>query len=179
MAATKRTSTLRRFLNEMDADALRDELERIVDKFPEVKKFYLADLSGDTNGIVNTARKQVESCFKYSNGNFRRARSSKLNTIQRDFERISVFREDVLALLYFRLEHTAPYLNHFQPTVSPMLDATVRIFERVSEMSKDLQISEKYRPLLEGLILQFDDQQIRQQLETVFAEQFEDDGEAS
>lgn len=171
MPTAKRT-TLRRYLSQMDAEALREELERIVEKFPEVKKFYLADLSGDTSSIVAAAKTQIERCFKTSTGKWRRARSSKLNAVVRDFEKISVFKEDVLALHFFRLAQTAPYLNHLRPATSPLLDATVRVFEQVCVQSKDLQIAEKYRPLLRELIPQFDDRQLRRQLQAVFETQF-------
>lgn len=172
--AAKRTPTLRKYLAELDAEALREELERLVEKFPEVKKFYLADLSGDTGSIVQAARKQIERSFKTSTGKWRRARSSKLNAIQRDFEKISVYQEDVLALLVFRLEQTAPYLNHFKPTTSPMLPATVRVFERACELSQDLQVSERYRSELKALIPRFDDQYLRRDLQNVFDAQFPD-----
>lgn len=171
MPIPKRTS-LRKHLAEMDAETLREELERIVEKFPEVKKFYLADLSGDTSGIVNAAKTSIERCFKTSTGKWRRARSSKLNAVVRDFEKISVFREDVLALLYFRLEETAPYLNHFRPSVSPLLDATVRVFEQVCGKSKDYQLDEKYQPLLLDLISRFDDSQLRKDLKAVYEDYF-------
>lgn len=171
-ASAKRNTSLRKHLAEMDAETLREEMERILERFPEVKRFYLADLSGDTSTIVNTAKNQIERCFKTSTGKWRRARSSKLNAVVRDFEKISVFREDVLALLAFRLEETAPYLNHFRPTMSPLLDATVRIFEQVCEKSIDYQLDEKYRPLLEALIVRFDDSQLRRQLHTVFMAYF-------
>ncbi|RYD52594.1 MAG: hypothetical protein EOP52_00135 [Sphingobacteriales bacterium] len=172
--AAKRTPTLRKYLAEMDAEALREELERLVAKFPEVKKFYLADLSGDTSSMVQAAQKQIARSFQTSTGKWRRARSSKLNSIQRDFEAISVYKEDILALLFFRLEHTAPYLNHFKPTTSPMLAATVRIFERACELSQALLVTEKYQPLLKALIPRFDDQYLRRDLKEVFDAQFPD-----
>ena len=180
--ATPRVSQIRKYLKELDAESLMSEIERILERFPEAKKFYLADLSGDTKAIVKTARLHIERCFKTSTGKWRRARSSKLNAIVRDFERVSVFGEDLLDLHLFRLERTAAYLNHYKPSESPLIASSARTFEAACALTKDLQQEEKYKSQLVVLISKFDDKHIRRQLDAIFYSHFkttetEEDGE--
>jgi hypothetical protein len=178
--AAPRVSQIRKYLKELDAESLMSEMERILERFPEAKKFYLADLSGDTKAIVKTARTQIERCFKTSTGKWRRARSSKLNSIIRDFERVSVFGEDLLDLHLFRLEHTTAYLNEFKPSESPLIASSMRTFESACTLAKDLQLEEKYKPHLVLLISRFDDRHIRRQLDAIFYSHFRtEDGTAA
>ena len=170
--ATPRTSQIRKYLKELDAESLVSEIERILDRFPEAKKFYLADLSGDTKAIVKSARTQIERCFKTSTGKWRRARSSKLNGIVRDFERVSVFKEDLLDLHLFRLEETAQYLNEFQIAESPLVASSLRTFESACALTQDLQVGEKYKPQLVWIISRFDDKHLRRQLDALFYSYF-------
>ncbi len=173
MPAPKRTPALRKHLQGLDREALQDELERLAERFPQVKKFLLADLSGDTAAIVAAARIQLERCFKTSTGKWRRARSSKLNSILREFETISVFEEDVLDLLVYRLALTAPWLNEFRPPASPLIQSSIRTFERACELARSLQVKEKYGPQLRALVPRFDDRQLREALESVLVRNFD------
>ncbi len=170
--ATQRVSQIRKYLKELDADSLISEIERILERFPEAKQFYLADLSGDTTAIVKKARTQIARCFKTSTGKWRRPRSSKLNGIVRDFERVSVFGEDLLDLHLFRLEETAGYLNEFQIAESPLVASSARTFESACELTKELQVGEKYKPQLVWTISRFDDKHLRRQLDAIFYSYF-------
>ncbi len=177
--ATPRTSQIRKYLKELDAESLMSEIERILERFPEAKKFYLADLSGDTKALVKSARTAIERCFKTSTGKWRRARSSKLNAIIRDFERVSVFGEDLLDLMLFRLEETAAYLNEFQYAESPLVASSIRTFEAACVLAKDLQGEEKYIPQLVWIISRFDYKEIRRQLDAIFYDHFRNEDAGS
>jgi hypothetical protein len=172
MSVPKRTPALRKHLQELDREALLEELERLADRFPQVKKFLLADLSGDTSSIVQAARTQIERCFKTTSGKWRRPKASKLNAILRDFEAISVFEEDVLELLIMRLEQSAYYLNEFQMATSPIIPSSVRVFDRACELAVSLQLEEKYSGKLEWIISRFDDRQMRDEVDPIFRRHF-------
>ncbi len=150
--ATPRVSQIRKYLKELDAESLMSEIERILERFPEAKKFYLADLSGDTKAIVKTARTQIERCFKGTTGKWKKPRSSKLNAIIRDFERVSVFREDVLELQLYRLEKTVEFFNGSDFSTDALETSTKRAFDALCMLMKDLQLVEKYQPKIEEIL---------------------------
>lgn len=171
MAVPKRTP-LRKYLAEMDAEALREEIERIVEKFPEVKKFYLADLSGDTSKLLSNAKAQLDQAFRYKNGNWRCPKASKLNSIIRDFERISVFREDVLELLFYRISLSVDYTRlskEYRYNSNLAFEkSTLVALNKLCKMAKDYQAMDKYLPLLDELQIQVQGQSFQRE----FAETF-------
>ncbi len=159
MSAPKRVS-LRKYLSELDAEALREEIERIVERFPEVKKFYLADLSGDTSKLLGSAKTQLDKAFRDKNGNWRCPKASKLNEIVRDFEKVSVFREDVLELLLYRIRLSVDFTllsEEYRYMSFPAFENSMLVaLGRLCKLAKDYQALDKYLPQLEEMQLQLE-----------------------
>lgn len=167
-----RRSAFRKYLEEMDKESLIEEIERIMDKFEEVRKFYMADLSGDPVPLIRSAHTQLERAFRFSNGQYRNPKASKLNRIIKDFEKVSLFREDVLELLLKRLELSVGYINHHRLSTGAFLQSAGLSFRKACTMTKDLQAEEKYRPVLLSLYASLKDRELREQWEAIFEELF-------
>lgn len=174
MPPAPRRSALRKYLEEMDKESLIEEIERIVDKFDEVKQFYLADLSGDPSSIIRSAKTQLERAFRYTNGQYRNPKASKLNKIIRDFEKISLFREDVLDLLLLRLDLSVDYLNLRALSNGAFWNSAQIAFRKACTLTTDLQATEKYLPQLQKLPTRLKDRETRETWVAILKDIFDD-----
>lgn len=174
MSRSPRRSALRKYLEEMDKESLIEEIERIVDKFDEVKQFYLADLSGDPSSIIRSAKTQMERAFRYTNGQYRNPKASKLNKIVRDFEKISLFREDVLDLLLLRLELSVDYLNLRALNNGAFWNSAQIALRKACTLTSELQAEEKYLPLLKKQAARLKDRETRKAWMDILSDIFGD-----
>ena len=140
----KKTSILK-FLNELEKEELIEEIEKLCTKFDVVKKYFEIELSGDASRYVETAKKDIHKQFYFSNGNPRnRPKASKLNAILKEFERVSIYKGDVIELLLHRIEQTMTYADNVGGVSDALFASTNLAIERVIDLIEQEGMEEKY-----------------------------------
>ncbi len=138
--------SLTRFLSELEKEELIEEIEKLCAKFDVVKKYFEIELSGDTTRFVTNAKKEIGKQFYFSNGNARtNPKASRLNLIIKEFERISIYKDDVIELLLHRIEQTIAYAKDVRNISEALYASTLLAIERANELIAAENTEEKYK----------------------------------
>lgn len=140
----KKTSLLK-FLNELEKEELITEIEKLCLKFDVVKKYFEIELSGDATRYVMAAKKEIDRQFYFTNGGLRgNPKASKLNAILKEFERVSIYKDDVIDLLLYRIEQTMKYAKDARNISEALYASTMIAKSRVLQLIQDEGTEEKY-----------------------------------
>jgi hypothetical protein len=140
----KKTSLLK-FLNELEKEELVEEIEKLCAKFDVVKKYFEIELSGDTTRYVTAAKKEIARQFYFTNGNARsNPKASRLNAIVKEFEQVSIYKEDIIELLVCRIEQTMAYAKDVRHVPEALYSSTMIAIARVMQLITDEGLQEKF-----------------------------------
>jgi|GEM_PF-5220206 hypothetical protein len=141
----KRKSNLTKLLQELTKEELIDEIEKICDKFEVVKDYFQIDLTGDTSAYVEQVRKKIAGQFHTAKGKRRNPKASRLNKIITDFEIISIYKEDIISLLLYRVAETGLFADKYDYLLPALLQSNIRAFARACTMIDAEGAQEKYK----------------------------------
>ncbi len=141
----KKKSNLNKLLQELTKEELIAEIEKICDKFEVVKDYFQIDLTGDTAAYVAQTRKKIEGQFHTSKGKKRNPKASRLNKIITDFEVISIYKEDIITLLLFRVAETGKFIARYDYTLPALLQSNIRAFARACSLIETEGLQERYK----------------------------------
>jgi len=137
--------SLLKFLNELEKEELIEEIEKLCTKFDVVKKYFEIELSGDATRYVTSAKKEIGKQFYFSNGNPRtNPKASKLNAIIKEFERVSIYKADVIELLLYRIEQTIAYAKDVRNISEALYSSTMIAIDRVLQLIEAEGAEAKY-----------------------------------
>ncbi len=140
-----RKTSLLKFINELEKEELIAEIEKLCQKFDVVKKYFEIELSGDATRYVTAAKKEIDRQFYFTNGNLRgNPKASKLNSILKEFERVSIYKEDMIDLLLYRIEQTIKYAKDARNVSEALYASTMIVKTRVQQLIQDEGAEEKY-----------------------------------
>lgn len=140
----KKTSLLK-FLNELEKEELIEEIEKLCTKFDIVKKYFEIELSGDATRFVTNAKKEINKQFYFSNGNLRgNPKASRLNGIIKEFEKVSIYKEDMIDLMIYRIEQTFAYAKDNRNVSEALYSSTMIVMNRVLQLMEDEGVAEKF-----------------------------------
>jgi hypothetical protein len=139
----KRKSNLLKMLEELDKEDLIAEIEKLCLKFDVVKNYFEVELSGDASKQLDKAKKEVDKQLYTSAGKPRNPKASRLNKIVRDFEQISIYKEDVIILMVHRIEQTVKFANKYGVN-DALYQSTNRVITKVMELVEAEGLEEKY-----------------------------------
>ncbi|XZF13313.1 DUF6155 family protein [Chitinophagaceae bacterium MMS25-I14] len=141
----RKKTSLNLLLQELTKEELIEEIEKICDRFEIVKDYFRIDLTGDTAPYVEAAKKKITGQFHTSRGNPRRPKASRLNKIISDFEILSIYSEDIIQLLLFRVTTTVDFIRKYNYQQPALLQSNLRAFARACDMIASEHLQEKYR----------------------------------
>jgi len=129
----KKTSLLK-FLNELEKEELIEEIEKLCAKFEIVKKYFEIELSGDATRFVVNAKKEIHKQFYFSGGGLRgNPKASRLNAILKEFEKVSIYKEDIIDLLLYRIEETFAYAKDNRNISEALYSSTMIAHDRLPQ----------------------------------------------
>jgi len=131
-------------LEELNKEELIAEIEKICTKFEVVKQYFEIELSGDAGKYLQKAKKDIDKQFFTSAGASRNAKASRLNTITKAFEQISIYKEDVIELILYRIEQTIKHKAKRGELTDALHQSTIRVMARVQAMIAAEGLEEKY-----------------------------------
>src|ERR1044072_3024068 len=97
----RKKADLGKFLKELDREELAEEIKKLYEKFEAVRTYYQIDLTGDITPYLEAAKKKITGIFYLKGGKARRPKASRLNAVIRDFEQLSIYKEDLVDLILF------------------------------------------------------------------------------
>lgn len=103
MASITQTQ-LKRHLQELSEDELRQEILRLYSNIPLVKEFYQLELNPDVNSLVQDYKKKIHRYYFPKGRSIKRPKAAKMRELIRNFQRISPFPFDVADLLLYQAE---------------------------------------------------------------------------
>lgn len=138
-------TTLLKYLNQLEKEDLIAEIEKLCQKFEVVKKYFDIEVNGDTSRYVNAAKREIERQFVTATGSLRRnPKASNLNAIIKDFERLSIYKEDVIELMIFRVEQTMDYAKSARNISEALFSSTTTVIGRVKQQIADEQLGDRF-----------------------------------
>ena len=147
-----RKNNLSRVLQELDKEQLIEEIEKLCNKFDIVKTYFDIEFSGDASRYLQSAQKEIERQFRTAKGELRNnPKASKLNKIVREFERISIYKDDVIDLMLYRIEQTYAYARAKGDVYEALFQSTERVRVAVMALIDKEDAAGKYGDRLKRL----------------------------
>ncbi|WP_017729979.1 DUF6155 family protein [Nafulsella turpanensis] len=95
---------LKRHLQELSEEELREEIIRLYQNVPLVKEYFQLELSQDSAALVSTYKQKIQRYYFPKGKSLKRPKAAKMRELIRDFQRISSFPYDVADLLLYQTE---------------------------------------------------------------------------
>jgi hypothetical protein len=97
-----------KFIKTLDEDSLAKELQKLYNKFPEIKKYYQMELSPTTDKVVNEYKVKLRKEY-FRPTSLGRGKSSVSRKLIAGFKKIAIHQSDVIELWVYRTELMAEY----------------------------------------------------------------------
>lgn len=95
---------LKKHLQELSEEELREEMIRLYQRFPLVKEYFQLELSQDSTTLVSVYKQKIQRYYFPKGKSVKRPKAAKMRELIRDFQRISTFPYDVADLLLYQAE---------------------------------------------------------------------------
>jgi len=96
---------LKKYLSSLNNEELHSEIVKLFEKFDQVKHYYTAELSNDTQELLSKYKLRIEKEFqRASTRSSNSYRITEINNIIKEFEKVSVFSIDIIELKLYRIE---------------------------------------------------------------------------
>jgi len=94
---------LLKHLNKSDKDDIISEVITLFDKFKNVKEFYQAELSQDSNPALEKYKKKIAKAYSLPNPK-ERSTNINLNKLINEFKKICIYDRELADLMLYRVE---------------------------------------------------------------------------
>jgi hypothetical protein len=135
--AKSKISDLKKILDEMSEDELKQEILKLYNKLPQVKDFYNQDLmtEEERQEVLNKYKAKIFSEFWTSKGNPKgMINNTSIKSIVVDYEKICLFTFDLIDLLIYRVEITTEYAEQFGGMAEPNYNASITTFKKAIKL---------------------------------------------
>jgi len=106
---------LKKFITTLSNEELQGEIIKLFEKFDQVKHFYTAELSNDTQALLSKYKQKIEKEFqRASTRSSNSYRITEINNIIKEFEKVSVFSIDIIELKLYRVELAIKLVKDFR-----------------------------------------------------------------
>lgn len=130
---------LKRYLQDLSEEELRQEILRLYGSIPLVKEFYQLELSPDVNSLAQDYKRKIHRYYFPKGRNIKRPKAAKMRELIRNFQRISPFPFDVADLLLYQIECMVDFSKE-NGYISKSFQQTIvsRYKEALSIISKEM-----------------------------------------
>ena len=105
---------LKKYTATLNKEELEKELMVLYEKFDQVKNYYAAELSNDTQEVLGLYKLRIDKEFqRASSRSLNSYRTTEINYIIKEFEKISVFSQDIADLKLYRIEKAVDFINTY------------------------------------------------------------------
>lgn len=138
--AKSKVSDLKKILDEMTEEELKQEILKLYNKLPQVKDFYNQDLMTEEERqvVLKGYKDKIHKQFWTSGGNPRgMINNTTIKGIVTDYEKIALFPYDVIDLMIYRVEVATDMAEQFGGMADSNYNASITAFKKVMKMMKD------------------------------------------
>lgn len=123
---------LKKFLEELNEEELRNEIKQLYQRFPIVKEYYQLELSTDSTAVVDDYKNKIRRYYFPTNRNIKKPKAAKMRELISQFKKVAPFPHDVIDLLLYQVETMMDFTEEkgyvtagfYQTMVSRYKDAT-------------------------------------------------------
>ena len=123
-----------KYINHLEEEGLREELQRLYTRFPVLKEYYQMEL-GDAKRVVDKYKVNLRKSFFPARGRGKRGRSQSRKIIKK-FAAISIHPKDLVELHFYRAELMAEYIAARRIDSEAYHDSTVKAFADAAAMAE-------------------------------------------
>ncbi len=140
-------STFIKYIQSLNEEELKHELENLYAFSPDVKQFYIMELGSekDRQRIYNNIKKDIES--KYVTRSLRRPRKpriSKIRAILRNLERQKSFTYELGEVFLFNVECATKYVKAHWIITDPIRNIIFETYEKACLYIRDALMEDTY-----------------------------------
>lgn len=131
---------LKKLLEEMSEDELKQEILKLYNKFPQVKDFYNQDLMTEEERqiVLKGYKEKIYKQFWTSGGNPKgMINNTTIKGVISDYEKIALFPYDVIDLLIYRVEVATDLADQFGGMADSNYNASITAFKKAMKLIKD------------------------------------------
>ena len=140
--ASKRDLT--KYLNALSKEELIKEVEKLYQKFKEVKSFYDIELSGYTAAIVQKVKDKIKKEYMPDSG-FGKASSSEIKKVIIEFTKVSIYPRDLIDIILYRVEMAIEFTNAYGDIDIPFYNSAVNAFHKALELIQKEMLEEEFK----------------------------------
>ena len=140
--ASKRDLT--KYLNDLSKEDLIKEVEKLYQKFGDVKTFYDIELSGDTAAIVQKVKDKLKKEYMPDRG-FGKARSSEAKKVISEFAKVSIYPRDLIDVILYRVEMAIEFTKTYGDIDMPFYDSAINAFYKAVELIQKEMLEEEFK----------------------------------
>jgi hypothetical protein len=138
--AKSKIADLKKILQEMSEEELKQEILKLYNKLPQVKDFYNQDLMSEEERqvVLKGYKDKIYKQFWTSGGNPRgMINNTTIRGVISDYEKIALFPYDVVDLLIYRVEVATDIANQFGGMAESNYNASVTAFKKAMKLIRD------------------------------------------
>jgi len=138
--AKSKISDLKKILDEMSEDELKQEILKLYNRLPQVKDFYNQDLMSEEERqvVLKGYKDKVYKQFWTSGGNPKgMINNTTIKGVISDYEKIALFPYDVVDLLIYRVEVATDIADQFGGMADSNYNASITAFKKALKLIKD------------------------------------------
>ncbi|WP_116107696.1 DUF6155 family protein [Lewinella sp. IMCC34191] len=123
-----------KYINHLEEEELREELQRLYARFPVLKEYYQMELT-DPQKVVDKYKTALRKAFFPARGRGKRGRSLSRKLIKK-FAAVSIFPKDLVELHLYRAELMAEYIAARRIDSEAYHASTVKAFADAAAMAE-------------------------------------------
>lgn len=146
---------LKKYLKELTKAELEKEVEKLYSKFKPVQEYYAMELNAEAGQELLKKYKSLLLKEYYPNrksGMPGEARASVARKIVTDFSKVSVFIQDTIELMLYRVELCVEFTSDYGDIDEAFYTSTENAFEKVAKLIKDNKLVDDYKDRCKRLV---------------------------
>ena len=148
-------STFTKYIHSLNEEELKQELDNLYNKVPEVKHFYVLELGSDSDRkkIYDRIKKDLTS--KYATKSYRkprRPRIQKINTILREVEKHVIYTFELGDIFLFNVECATTFMKKYHFYSEPLHNNILASFEKACLYIRDALMEEAFEERIASVI---------------------------
>ncbi|WP_027003559.1 DUF6155 family protein [Hugenholtzia roseola] len=152
--ATSITKELNKYLKELTKEELEKEIRKLYSKFENVKEYYKLELGEDTSKVLGEYKRKIRGEY-FSKRGMGRASSKESRKVISEFKKISIFQDDVIELLLYRVEVMQEFANEYGDAgyvSEPFCSSMTTSFQEACKLIKTEKLETKFRPIVQKMV---------------------------
>jgi len=144
----------KKYLSSLNEAELREELQKLFNKLPQVQEFYAQELMSESERklMLDEYKKKIYVQFWTRGGNPRVANNVEVRKVISAFEKVSVFSHELVDLLLYHTETITKQADQFGDTQVSSYKASFRSFEKAIELMVKHKLEDLFRARCEELL---------------------------